>query len=520
VADTVRPGSPLAQRLWVGYLPLVLVAALVAGMVVLVPSDAPDGATAAGGGTATEVADGRTASGWGQAVTACGDRERQVEGDGYSPPCFTFEGDNGGATSRGVTADEITVSYRVTSDPNLFKVLADIAEIPFDETNEDLARTAEGLVEYFNQNFQLYGRQIRLERVAGRGLMIDEFTGGGQEGANNDAIQVADEVQAFADITALTQPYADALARNEVVNIGAPYMSRQWFTERRPFSWSNFPDCTVVAETATEYGIQRLLGRPARFADGDLANRERRLGLISPDNLEYQQCSDRSEEIIEEAGFRYAYRADYVLDLSRLQPQASNLLSQLKANDITTVACACDPMLLLYLAQQAEQQNYFPEWQIIGVGFIDMDLIGQMIARMSGEQWTRAFGGSPWGAQPPREQSPAYQAYTSVRDDEPSLLVDLIYYQLYQLVIGIQMAGPELTPENFETGMFAYPAGTGPAGTWDFAAGHYTGVTDARELWWDPDQPSPFNGERGTYVDSGERWRQGELSEGEPGVFR
>jgi hypothetical protein len=503
-----------------GYVPLVLVAALVAAMVVMVPSDAPDGATAAGGGTATEVAAGQPASGWGDGVAACQDRERQVEGDGYAPPCFTFEGDNGGATSRGVTADEITVSYRMTEDPNLFRVLAQVAGIPFDETNEDLARTAEGLVDHFNRNFQLYGRQIRLERVEGRGLMIDEFTGGGQEGANNDAIQVADEVEAFADITALTQPYADALSRNQVINIGAPYMSREWFTERRPFAWSNFPDCTVVAETGTEYGVNRLLGRPARYAGGELANRERRLGLIAPDNLEYQQCADRSQEIIEEAGFSYAYRADYVLDLSRLQPQAVNLLSQLKANEITTVACACDPMLLMYLAEQAEQQNYFPEWQVIGVGFIDMDLVGQMIARMSGDQWTRAFGGSPWGAQPPREQSAAYQAYKSVRDDEPSLLVDLVYYQLYQLVIGIQMAGPDLTPGTFETGMFAYPGGSGTAGRWDFAPEHYTGVTDARELWWDPNRPSPFNGRMGTYVDNGDRWVRGELTEGEPEVFR
>ena len=42
---------------------------------------------------------------------------------GYSPPCFAFSGDNGGATARGVTADTIRVSYRVTSDPNLLLLL-------------------------------------------------------------------------------------------------------------------------------------------------------------------------------------------------------------------------------------------------------------------------------------------------------------------------------------------------------------------------------------------------------------
>lgn len=514
-----RPST--GPGLWWGYLPLVLVAGLVAAMVMLVPSEQPESAATGGGGTPTEVADSQTASGWGQSVTPCDDREKQVESDGYSPPCFAFAdgADNGGETSRGVTADAITVTYRKTTDPNLLTVLAQIAGKPLNETNDDLVRTAEGLVEYFNANFQMYGRHIELKTVEGRGTLIDEFTGSGQEQAANDALKAATEAGAFADVTGVTQPYADALARNQVVNIGAPYMSREWFTERRPYVWSNVPDCTVVSESGTEYGTKRVFGKPAEFAGGDLAGRTRTVGLIAPNNLEYQQCADVGEQVIEDAGFELAFRADYLLDLTQLQTQASSLLSQLKANDITSVVCGCDPILLLYLAQQAEQQGYFPEWLILGVGFVDLDLVGQMIAATSGDQWSRAFGGSPSGTEVKLEESEGYRAYTSVRDDEPSVLVNQIYYQLYQLVIGIQMAGPELTPESFETGMFAYPGGTGGAGRWDFSPEHYTGVSDLRELWWDPDAPSPFNGDPGTYVDNGQRYDQGEVPEGDPEVF-
>lgn len=514
-----RPST--GPGLWWGYLPLVLVAGLIAAMVVLVPSEQPEGTATGGGGAPTEVADSQTASGWGQSVTPCEDREKQVENDGYSPPCFAFaEGaDNGGATSPGVNADTIKVTYRQTADPNLLSVLAQIAGVPIDETPEDLIRTAEGLVDYFNANFEMYGRKIELERVDGRGSLITEFTGGGQEEANNDAIKVATEAKAFADITGLTQPYADALYRNKVISIGAPYMSRQWFTERRPYAWSNFPDCSVASEAATEYGTKKVFGKPAEFAGGDLAGRSRTLGLIAPNNLEYQQCADVGEQVVEDAGFELAFRADYVLDLAQLQTQASSLLSQLKANDITSVVCGCDPILLMYLVQQAEQQNYHPEWLVLGVGFIDLDLVGQMIAGQSGEQWNHAFGGSPWAAQKPMQESESYKAYKTVRDDEPSILIDIVYYQLYELVIGIQMAGPDLNPENFETGMFAYPGGNGGAGLWDFAPEHYTGVSDIRELWWDPDSPSPFNGQMGTYADNGQRYKQGEIPEGDPEVF-
>jgi hypothetical protein len=113
----VQPRQP--QRgpglLW-GYLPLLLVAVVIAVLVLVVPSEVPDDtAIQAGGEPAEEPADegdgagsGETASGWGGSVEPCEGRELQVD-SGYSPPCFSFSGDNGGATHRGVTEDTITM---------------------------------------------------------------------------------------------------------------------------------------------------------------------------------------------------------------------------------------------------------------------------------------------------------------------------------------------------------------------------------------------------------------------------
>ena len=57
-----------------------------------------------------------------------------------------------------------------------------------------------------------------------------------------------------------------------------------------------------------------------------------------------------------------------------------------------------DPILALYLVQQAAQQDYQPEWMLIGTGFIDLDLVGQAIAKSSGDEWSHAFGTSPSAA--------------------------------------------------------------------------------------------------------------------------
>ena len=507
-----------AVRLWWGYLPLVPIVAVFVGMVVVAPSTLPESRA---DGPVREVADAETASGWGATVTPCQDRAVQVEGDGYSPPCYAFQGDNGGATSRGVTSDTITVSYRMNpGEPHLLKVLADLANIPFDDTPEDLVRTAEGLVDYFNQHFQFYGRHLQLVRVPGSGSVLTELTGGGQDRAANDALKVADEARAFADITAFTQPYADALSDHHVVNLGVAYMSREWFTARRPYAWSNLSDCSVAAESASEIAGKAILGRPAIYAGGDLDGRTRKLGLIAPNNLEYQQCVEAGTRVLEDAGYSIDYQTDYVLNLSTITETARGIIAQLKDNGITSVACACDPLMVMRLAEFAEQQDYQPEWLVMGVGFTDLDLVGQIIQNGSGQQWSRAFGSSPWAAQQAIGSTDGYRAYRSVRDDQPSLLVDLLYYQLYQLAIGVQMAGPDLTPDNFETGMFSYPEGSGSAGTWDFAPEHYTGVVDYRIFWWDPDIVSQFNGEHGGYRDDGTRYREGELPPGDLPVFQ
>jgi hypothetical protein len=509
------------KRLLRGYAPLAIGGLLAVAMVALVPSRIPDELASAGDVAAAEVPDGQTATGWGAGVAPCADRERQVEGDGYSPPCFQWDqgAGNGGATATGVTEDEITVSYRLTAEPNVVGLLAQLAGMEFDETNEDLARTAEGLIDYFNANYQFYGRQMVLEGYEGRGTLTGELFGGGQEAATNDALRVVDEIGAFADVTALSQPYADALARNQVIGFGAPYMSREWFNDRRPYAWSSTPDCSTVSEAATEYANKKLLGRPASHAGGDLAGQTRRVAIVAPNNLEYQQCVDAGLAVIEEAGNEMDLRLEYVLDLAQTATQAPGLLARLKDAGITSVAFAGDPLMLLSLTAEANAQDYHPEWLLLGVGFTDLDLVGQMVQNAAPGQWDRAFGGSPMAPQPTYGTSEAYRAYTSVRDDEPSLLVDVVYHQLLPLALGVQMAGPELTPETFETGLFAYPEGTGVAGTWDWTPTNYTPVVDIREIWWDPTRQSSFNGAMGTYADDGTRYRRGEIPEGEPEVF-
>ncbi|HQF94605.1 MAG TPA: hypothetical protein PLS46_10625, partial [Microthrixaceae bacterium] len=142
------------------------------------------GATVPGGG-----ATGGTNTGP-QALSACG--AHQVPSDPYSPPCIKFTGANGGATSKGVSADTITVAVRIEAfSSGLVDAISKAAgaDLP-SEDEQDIRRTLDGLVEFFNRTYQFYGRKLKLEIYNGRGDVLKEVLGGGQEGAQNDALKV------------------------------------------------------------------------------------------------------------------------------------------------------------------------------------------------------------------------------------------------------------------------------------------------------------------------------------------
>jgi hypothetical protein len=466
-------------------------------------ADAAEGpATTVTGGrpAAQDAAGGPRTSAPPPATSACADRPLQVPGDPYSPPCIVFSGDNGGATSRGVDADTITVAVRAQAfDNGMLDALSKVAKakIP-NESPEVIARTITGLVDYFNRAYQMYGRTLEVVLFNGKGDVLKEITGGGQEAAEADALKVAQEIQAFADVSAVSPVYADGLSRRGVVNVGAPFMSREWMAQRRPYAWSQFPDCSTIVESVGSYYATKMANKPANLAGGDLKGQQRKLGIVAPENSWYQECVASAVRIIERSGARPVLNERYRLEVPQMSLQAGEKLAKLKNAGVTTVLCGCDPLLLTFLTAKAKEQNYHPEWLISGVALIDNDLIGSI---MEPGQWSRAFGVSFSGPQQRAGQGLGYRAYKAMRDDEPSFGVELIYNQLNMLAIGIQMAGPDLTPESFEAGMFRYPARSGPAGTWTFKPGDHTTADDAREVFWDPRTTSIETREAGSYVD-------------------
>lgn len=476
------------------------------------------GAGGPGGGQQAGPGNGQGSNKGPAQVKGCG--AAQVPGDPYSPPCIDFTGNNGGATSRGVTADKIVVTVRIDGfDSGLVdavtKSLGAAGKIP-SETRDKVDRTLRGLVDYFNKRFQFYNRDIELMIYDGKGDPLSEIIGQGQEGAKADALKVAKEHKAFADVSSVTAPYAASLAAEGVINIGAPYVPREWLAQRRPYSWTPLTDCSTVVESAASYYAVKMAKKPAKNAGGALKDQPRRLAVIAPDNAEYQGCVNAGINLLNKMGGGRDLVARHKYQISTNPGSAVNaILPKLRNDGITTVMCGCDPVFLNFLTTAMNGQGYFPEMTIAGVALVDTDLVGQL---MHQKVWANAFGISYAGPTQREGTSIAYRAYKSVRPDEPSIMVDIIYAQLYMLAIGIQMAGPNLTPASFEKGMFDYPRRSGAYGTWGFGPNDYSTSDDAREIFWNPQAPSPMNAAAGAYQDpnGGRRFPIGKWPGGQP----
>lgn len=541
------------QRLLRGYGPLVVLVVLLLLMSILVPSKVPkDGALAANtgqgqgpdefaytdepgavdpeaelnpDGTPAATTGGRRTSGIagvpgtpaGKVAKCPADRPFQVPGDPYSPPCITFSGDNGGATHQGVTATEIHISFRMLNEKGFQQTLAELAGASLSDGPEDIKRTVQGLAEYFNQRFQFYGRKLVFKFYDGQGSNTNELLGKGRDKAEQDATRVAKEIKAFADMSATSEPYANALARRGVLGFGDPYLSRKWHDEHRPYIWSIATDGTKVANFAAEYATKRLCGKKADWAGGDLKGKDRVFASMAPENSWYQESVEVARNTFTKAGCNAGLNVKYQLDLGTMSNQASNIVAQLEDAGVTTVLCGCDPILPVFLSGAAARQGYFPEFIIVGTALTDTDIVGQL---WNQDFASHAFGVSALTEPVPANQTLGYAAYKSVRNDEPAFIVDLIYYQMAQMAIGLQMAGPNLNPESFERGMFAYPPRVGPAGLWGMGPHDYTTADDVREIYWDRNAVSKYNQKKGAFIESepGVRYREGEITRGSPKV--
>ncbi len=430
-----------------------------------------------------------------------GNPPRQTE-DPLSPPCVAFfNGDNFGATSRGVTRDEVTVVHVVETGSNVqTSGFVDYAQDPASTSN---LRDAIGMAfgRYFNQRYQTYGRTIHILGFRGQGSGST---------ANQAHLSLIEDKKAFA--VSAVGSLAKEAASKKMVGLSYEAFDRASYQSNAPRLISFRPDLEDEAAVAGDFVCKKLAGRPASFTGNPQdQNRTRVFGLLFQSSAVWAERVPTLEAALEtRCGVKIKSRAR--IDTTQEAPTA---IAQLRLDEVTTIISLTSNNL--QASNAASAQSWYPEWFLPGCLTCD-DAASHRLYNTAA--WSRAFGLSFDVRREALDRQPWYLAYREVCPGCTSPFSDgeyasRLYNSMQLLFWGIQAAGPRLTHETMDKGLHAIPARRSddpflPAAY--FGPTNYSFVKDAMETWWDPQGIAPGQAQPGCFRIplSGKRFRAGD----------
>lgn len=444
--------------------------------------------------------------------TCIGDPPRQIE-DPQSPPCVPFWDEakgNGGKTSFGVTADEITVAA---------------ARWEYNDGSAAFSDDEYKLLEdFFNKRFQFYGRRLRI---------VPYTPSYGMPTADQmeaDA-EVVKEIGAFATFSypernGTDYIYWDALARRKIIGIGPAsnytgYSTEADFTRNRPYQWSYLPGWDRLQRSTAEFICKQLNGYPPRYAKGRQAlPAKRKFGIVQEETRADLPSPSIAvlKQALQDCGAPFTVK--------QWNPRTgAQSVQQLDSEGVTTILFNGHTSgYSVHFSNAATAQGFTPEFLVWNNGHQDDDEAGEYYRTHADS----VFGVQAWNRTLPLEHLPSTWAVKEINPGaEAKYHLEYIYKPLLLLASGIQMAGPKLTPETFEQGLFRtrFPnpgAGAAPyyQGWVGFPGGLHTMLQDQTRIWLGRNEVSPATGRPPAYcyVDKGARFRIGGWPE-EEGVF-
>jgi hypothetical protein len=380
--------------------------------------------------------------------------------------------------------------------------------VPMEPTpgETDVRRTMRVLQAYFNSRYQLWGRTLRLDAAHDSATEAEQRASAIEQNENGN----------FA-VTHLFTPFCEEATRLGMVCLNINPNTEARTTESRPRWWTYLASWDDNDAITADYACSKLVGRKSEFAGGLEAGKDRVIGIITETkaNHEFHSPSGISRAMKEQCGYEPAVE----IEVSSDEPQGnlSTAITRMKSRGVTTIIFHAEFNTVLALMSNADAATYFPEW--VHVASFGTDL-NDFARYYPPTQTQHLFGLSTWEIPRPFAEYDCYRAYKSIDpSNEPDFGVCEYYWAaLEQIVVGIQMAGPELNAESFERGMFAL-GHRRPAEPWAIGGGYgpgdYSFVETYVEQWWDPTATDPINGEQGAYkfTQAGRRFSLGEFDD-------
>jgi hypothetical protein len=417
--------------------------------------------------------------------------------------------DNGGATYKGVTRDKIKVVIVAAADPN--SVPSDLAIAFSGGTNQATGQTGKfaDAVQYqldmLPNFYETYGRDLDVEFYVRTGL--DEAS------QRADALAIA-EKKPFAVLAPLPLT-GQLLADRKIVVFDTPADPRE-VEAQAPYRWSWTTDRFASSLLAAEVLGKSVWGGEAEWAgDESMQTKKRKFGIVFPsesDSDPYPDIALFEQTVKKYGGGAIATKVEYTSGTGTTQAEIDSaneqvavpLITKLKDAGVTTVIALTSFSMTRGLTMAATNQEYFPEWFCAEWMNCSFDFNAR---RLDQEQWAHAFGtGNLFPALEGDAVDQATQLFQWYWGTTQGTRSSYAFSILNNLLTGVHMAGPNLTPTTFRKGLFEKPlsggaasgseaglqSGFGPKVGLPYPAFSATG-TDAGMIWYDPEVEGTSN---------------------------
>ena len=504
------------------------------------------------GGAAGGAAGGLASAGGPADRSHCGPDGKQISPTFYMPPCAAvFHGDNGGSTMTGVNATSVNYVFYVAQGNAQVNAILNAEGLA--ATPEQTCESLQAFDKWANKRFELYGRHFTsLDGPGNNKGSVNQspckfayFQGQCSLTPPDPACERAEaDVIASMKPAWVMAPVADPAFFNQLgkdhIMISGNYLvpaPDSYHQNLAPYYYDIATNGDRAATQMAEYYCKKLYNHPVVHAGrgpGDVipttgAAPRRKVAIAYPSTKGDPTITTSANLFIKlVSGGMCGSPSDgvkgypYESDINTAQQQSTTTVAALKQNGVTTLVFYGDPIAPVFLSNTADSQNYHPEIMISGTGVVDYDVLGQLYNK---NVWKNAFGPSDLGNSIPFGDSDATKAWNDAGNSgQPNGTANVALNYYAQMGSAFQTGGAKPTPQSIHDGLFGAPALGGDPVHPLSAYGRpndYTGLKDAREVYWCPAAISPINGQPGSYLttDGGKRYQLGQWPSGEPKVF-
>jgi hypothetical protein len=312
----------------------------------------------------------------------------------------------------------------------------------------------------------------------------------------------------------------DIWANAGIISIGGSAFDYSYFIDggRRGLRYDVAMDGTQSADFISTYYCNKLANRPPDHAGSTIhatigprnaPGLVRKLGVITPeipaDTLAAQRVINSVQQCAGPNGV-VDHPFTYKSDINSATTQTESTVAALASNKVTTIVCMCDPIAPVFLTTGLSNQAYYPEHVLPGLGLLDYDLLGQLYDK---QQWQHAFGPSQlanFGSLDDTDQAKVWRAQGNSGHPCGNNGCGIPWAYVSATALMLQQAGPALDNSAFDNGVennIPPSGGSGLAYLLQWGPGDYTGVSDEREVYWDPLATTPIDGSQGAYITVG-----------------